>query len=275
MEIFAVNTSISNNPRDVVVNETVLLNYLQYQSKAFNLTAAKAYLEELNTGDKEKLVIDYVRDEVLYREALSMGLDENDDVIKRRLIQKLDYVNRGFTAENAKISGKELEKFFSDNINDYRVEGYITFTHVFFDGRKHGASGALKLALETIEKLNSNNEIFDNASRYGDRFYFHRNYVERTPEFIKNHFGDRMATEVFKLSPSTKNWHGPFVSRYGSHLVMVTKNLPARLPKIDEVKGLVEEDARRVLLDSARKRAIKKLISQYNVQRESSLGEVL
>ncbi len=116
VEVFTSNQAASNNPRDIVVDQPALLNYLQFQSKAFNTEAAKEYLQALNSEDKEQLITDYVRDEVLYREALSLGLEENDKVIKRRLIQKLEYITHGFIGDTENISKAEVKKYFLAHI---------------------------------------------------------------------------------------------------------------------------------------------------------------
>ncbi len=268
VEVLASDQGISNNPHDIVVDQTALANYLQFQSRAFDANAPLAPLQTLSPDDKEQLITDYICDEVLYREALALGLDENDEVIRRRLIQKLDFVNRGLLANTTTISEAELQEYFSAHINDYTVDASITFTHVFLDKRKHGTEEAVLLAEEMCDRLNTNRVPFEEAARYGDRFHFHRNYVDRTPEYVESHFGPDMAARIFNLSSSMNRWSGPFVSPYGAHLVMATRILPSRIPELEEVASLVLEDARRVKLDDARRAALEKLIGRYNIRRE-------
>jgi hypothetical protein len=270
VEALASNRARSNHSLDIVVDQTVLENYLQVQSRDYDPTAKQAPLQALHPEDRERLITDYVSDEVLYREALALGLDENDELIRRRLIQKLDFVTRSFLANTTMISEAELQAYFSAHIDEYGIDPSVTFTHVYFDGRKHGADRAVVLAKETLDQLNSNRVPFEMASRYGDRFHFHRNYVDRTPEYIESHFGLHMAAQVFDLSPSTDRWRGPFVSPYGAHLVMVTRISPNRVPALEEVADLVWEDARRAKIDDAREAAHEKWISRYRIRHDFS-----
>jgi PPIC-type PPIASE domain len=153
------------------------------------------------------------------------------------LIQKLDYVTRGFVSDAGKISEVELEQFFVENKNNYLIDASITFTHVFFDSKKHGSESAMTQAQETLQHLNDKKVPFDKAPSYGDRFLFHRNYVDRTPKFVETHFGGELGKKVFDLPISNQQWHGPLLSNYGVHLVMAIKNQRSRSPELEEVAG--------------------------------------
>jgi hypothetical protein len=271
VEVLASDQAGSNDPRELVVDQTVLENYLQVQSRGVDVAVGQeARLQALPPEDREQLIADYVSDEVLYREALAFGLDENDEVIRRRLIQKLDFVTRSLLANTTGISEAELQEYYAAHRDDYRIDPAVTLTHVFFDARRHGADRALLLAEETLGRLNNKRVPFDLASRYGDRFHFHRNYVDRTPAYVASHFGPPMAAQVFRLAPSATLWRGPFVSPYGAHLVLVTRISPARVPELEEVATLVWEDAQRAKLEDARKAVHEEWISRYRIRRELS-----
>lgn len=259
-------TPDANNSYTIDVSEERLINFLQFRNKSFNAVAAKEQWSRLTGTERETLIADFVRDEVLYREALSLGLEQDDQIIRRRLIQKLDYVSRGFITDAANISEDQLQRYFDDNKSDYRIDASITFTHVFFDASKHANERLNTLAVTTLNDLNANDTPFDYAPRFGDRFLYHRNYVDRTPEFIASHFSEAFSENVFGLSASDGQWHGPYVSRYGSHLVRVTKNMPSRTPELAEVASIVLEDARRINLDERRKEAVDKMIAKYTLR---------
>jgi len=266
VEVFASDQNLSNDPREIVVDQTALTHHLLYQSRASDATQAQATLEALHPDGREQLIADYVTDEVLYREARALGLDENDEVIRRRLIQMLDFATQSSLENMTTTSQAELEEYYSEHASDYKVDPSITFTHVFLDARKHGREGAVLLAKQMQDRLNTNNVPFDQAPRYGDRFLFHRNYVDRTHACIATHFGADMAGQVFRLSPSADRWRGPFVSPYGAHVVLVTSILPSRIPDLEEVADLVREDARRVKLDDARRAVYEKWTSGYTIR---------
>jgi len=108
---------------------------------------------------------------------------------------------------------------------------------------------------------------FSDASQFGDRFYFHRNYVDRTHAFVATHFGEAFSQEVFSLT-ADKNWHGPFTSKYGSHLVLLTKNNVSRVPELNEVAGQVVQDLQRIKTDQLKARALKKMLDKYQVSHQ-------
>ena len=82
--------------KSVVVDRDALLTYMQYRNQAFNEEYFSQQLDSMSKQDRQNLINDLVRDDVLYKEALSMHLEDNDYVIKRRLIQKMEFLTRGF-----------------------------------------------------------------------------------------------------------------------------------------------------------------------------------
>lgn len=269
VETFMPNEGGVDDPYTLDVSKETLIKFLQYQKKSFNAKAAESHWQNLSDAGKESLIADYVRDEVLFREALNLGLEEDDQIIRRRLIQKLDYVTRGFISD-IQISEAELTEYFEANKENYVVDASITFTHVFFDRKKHEETSLTTLAQETLSELNEKQIPFENAPNFGDRFPFHRNYVDRTPQFVTTHFGQSLSEQVFE-TPIEQKWVGPFESEYGLHLVLVSKNLPSRMPELDEVAGIVLEDVRREKLDEARRNAVDKMISKYSVDRDKTV----
>ncbi len=268
-EIFRSDSNEIDSNR-LVVDQDVLVKHLQYKKRAFNQAEAQNYYLSLSKSAREKLIADYIREEVLYREALALGLEEDDQIIRRRLIQKLDYISLGFADDLPEISVQRLAQYFSENHATYLIDSSITFTHVFFDADKHGASNAAGLARTTLDKLNNDHVAFEHAARYGDRFLFHRNYVDSTRALIASHFGKNLADALFGLSNADNTWHGPLISQYGAHLVMIKQIEPARLPELHEVAGIVLQDMRRELSAALRGKKIERLIGRYQVERNFS-----
>ena len=130
-----------------------------------------------------------IREEVLYREALSLNLDQTDYVIKRRMIQKLDFIAEGFAAAIGRPTEAYIQNYYDQNKGDYFVEPWITFTHVFFDRERLGAEKADELAKQKFAELNQQKAPFTDAVKHGSRFLYHTNYVERSADFVASHFG--------------------------------------------------------------------------------------
>ncbi len=84
------------NSKTVVVDKQTLLTFMQYRAKAFNQQSFEARLDALTSEQLQLLIDDYVREESLYREAQAMQLERNDYIIRRRLIQKLEFITKGF-----------------------------------------------------------------------------------------------------------------------------------------------------------------------------------
>lgn len=249
----------------VVVDRDALLTFVQYRTKTFEPSVAAARLDKLSDVDLQLLVDDYVREEVLHREALALGLDSDDYVIRRRLVQKVEFITEGFAEATSEVDEAALRRYFDANKNDYYVEPYVTFTHVFFDIEDRPREQARALADKKLKELNADDVLFSDAPQHGERFLYHVNYVERTPEFVASHFGAEMAKALFALPANDEEWVGPFDSSYGTHLVMITTNEPGREPTLEEIKGRVIEDARRATIRERTKEAIDDIVEAYDV----------
>jgi len=265
-QMFAPERLQSVDEFDISVDNKTLVHYLQLQAKSFSAADAEQKFLLLSEQEKQTLIDDYVRDQVLFREAMALGLDANDEVIRRRLIQKMEYIAQGFYQDIAPIDEASLSEFFAVHREDYQVAASVSFTHVFFDKKKHGAEKAQQLATQSLAELNHKSIAFNGASQFGDRFLFNRNYIERTAEYIRGHFGKGFETLLFTL-PSQTQWQGPFQSDYGFHLLLMKRVTEPRLPNLNEVSGIVLADARRRQQQDLKKQAVDTLIEKYNVSK--------
>ena len=254
------------DPNVITVDQEALLTFIQYRIKAFNPDLAEKKLDSLSDEELQRLIDDYVREEVLHREALALGLDDDDYVIRRRLVQKLEFITEGFAEAGADMDEAAVQRYFDANKADYYVEPYVTFTHVFFQTEDRPREQARTLAEKELQKLNRNGVPFSDAPQHGDRFLYHVNYVERTPDYVGSHFGPAMATALFALEPNEFVWRGPFDSAYGVHLVLLTTNEPGREPELAELEGRVREDARRVRVREETEAAIADVVEAYDVR---------
>lgn len=265
--IFILDSALysDSDEKTIRVDEGVLLNYLQVSQKSFNLNMAKAKFEQMSEQERDDLERRYINDEVLYREAMNLGLDEHDYLIRTRLIQKMDYLILDTSPELKRYSEDGLSKWFSERIESYRIDPSISFTHVFFSTRNESVERARQRAATTLDELNSNKLGPDSAHKYGERFYFHRDYTDRTPEFVEGHFGEEFKNKAFMLNPG--EWSQPMQSEYGFHLLYVMKNKASRLPELEEVADIVLADYERAQRFQIRQNAIDNLKQQYQVVR--------
>ena len=184
------------------------------------------------------LVRQYVREIVLYREALAMGLDKDDGVIRRRLGQKLEFLSRDVTIPPAPES-EVLEAWFVENQARYREPDRYTITQIYLD--PDSREDRIRQDVEAIRgELNSIDSLPDNAARYGDPFLLETYYAERTKSDLASLFGLEFARSVTGLEPG--RWHGPVSSPYGVHLVYVNDHRRAPDPEFADLEDQVRED---------------------------------
>jgi len=190
-------------------------------------------------NELEGLVQMQVREAALYREALSMGLDQDDPVMRRMLVQKLENIARDLVELSLAPTDPELQAYFTANAERYRPPELITFATVFVDPDKRG-DRTLDDAAEMLAELQALDDPMRGIETHGDRFMLQSYYPEKTEERIGSLFGREFARSVFELEPG--RWHGPVLSGYGTHLVFVDERREFPIPDLAEVKERVTQD---------------------------------
>jgi hypothetical protein len=271
-EAVAPTTNRESDPKTIVVTRNALLTFMQYRAKAFEPDFFEGALNDMPEEERTRLIDDYVREEALHREALALGLDRDDYVIRRRLVQKVEFIAQGFAEAAAEMDGDELRDYFETNRQNYYISPSITFTHVFFNNDRHGPEDAQRLATQKLRELEDAAAVFSDATKHGDRFPYLVNYVERAPDYVASHFGDAMMRSLFSLQATDKEWHGPFQSSYGSHIVMVTKNVAGRDPDLEEVRARVMSDAEYEAVRERTEAALTEIVADYDVELDFALA---
>ena len=187
------------------------------------------------TGEElGQLVEDFVREEVLYREALALGLDLADLVVRRRLVQKMEVLA---FADSAPLGDAGVMGYFLAHREDYRLPERVTFAHVFFSAAARGARAA---ADARAARTGLRGAGAADAAGVGDPPVAASPVTAATRRQVGDRFGAQFADAVFALQPGT--WDGPVPSAHGQHLVLVTEHAAARLPELAEVSGRVAAD---------------------------------
>jgi len=264
---FVAGDDAAFDQRVIDVNQDTLLKFVQYRSQSFQPEIAAARFDSMSGDDLERLIDDYVKEEALHREALALGMDQNDYIIKRRLVQSIEFITAGFATAGTELSDDDIASYYETNQQSYVIAPFVTFTHVFFSAESRGPDAALQLAAAKLAELNDRNVPFEDAPRHGDRFLYSLNYVEREPGFIASHFGPQMAEAIFTLEASEQEWRGPFESPYGHHLVLMPRKADARIPELDEVLDTVRYDAERDAINAQKDKAIQAIVDTYEVRR--------
>ena len=208
------------------------------------------------------LVESRVREEILYREALALGLERGDTIIKRRLAQKMEFLADDVSAVRTP-SVEELRAWYSRNSARFADPGRRSFRHLYFSADRRG-DRAQQDATRALVKLGRTPADATALSAIGDAFMFQEHYADRTPEQVAAIFGSHFAEAVRQLPVGT--WQGPIESGLGWHLVLVTSATPGRVPAFDEIEAEIQaawmEDQR----SEARRRAFDVMKARYEVR---------
>ena len=218
----------------------------------------RQWLRPPSEEELQALVEERVREEVLYREALAMGLDRDDSMVRQRLAQKLKFLTEDVALARKPTAG-ELEAYFAANDERYRVPPLLSFSQVFFrlEGREPAAEPKLVLA-----RLRSAPESGDPAI-FGDRSLLESRSSRQTPQEIAAVFGEEFAADLLRLKRG--EWSGPIASGYGLHLVRIEERSEAHLPAFaavaEEVRADWANDQRRQANDAF----IERLLARYEI----------
>ncbi|UCC73270.1 MAG: peptidyl-prolyl cis-trans isomerase [Gemmatimonadota bacterium] len=206
------------------------------------------------------LVEGRVREEVLYRDALAVGLDQNDVVVRRRMVRKMELLSQDL-ATLADPTDQELQAFFQERQEEYRVPPRISFSHVYFNIDRRGPA-AEEDARRALAELRAATPPPQRAPERGDRFMLQHDYARRSPLEVQQLFGVRFAETLFELEPG---WQGPVVSGYGIHLVYVGERVESRIPEYGEVRDRLVNDYNRMRRDRANELLYEGLVGGYDV----------
>ncbi len=213
----------------------------------------------------DNLVADYVREEIYYREARASGLDKDDTIVRRRLVEKMEFLSQEIAS--AEPTDAELEQYFAANRVKYTIPAEAGFTHIYFSTSRRGAA-AFDDARNALSRLNSSAldaaESTKLAATLGDSFMLQSEYPPQTRDQIKDLFGDEFAAKVLDLEPGS--WAGPIQSSYGWHLVRVTEHLPERQPALRDVRNQVAIDYKNQRLQSSSDNYYARLRQRYKVE---------
>ncbi|MGI9240611.1 MAG: peptidyl-prolyl cis-trans isomerase [Verrucomicrobiales bacterium] len=184
------------------------------------------------------LIDSYVKEEILYRQAVTMGLGEDDPITRRRMAQKLEFLTSDLASAVQPAEG-ELEKYLADNEASYRSPDQITLTQVFFnpDERK---DATIEDANAELKKLRAAGEPDPKTLEAGDSTMVKSHFVSSDQAGIARQMGGGFAESVMQLESG--QWHGPVLSGYGVHLVYVFEVKKGTLPEFASVKDKVLEN---------------------------------
>ncbi len=249
------------NPSEAKKPNRILITGAKFEQLAayFAMTRHRAPTESELKG----LIDDYIKEEVYYREALALGLDKDDTVIRRRLRNKMEFLSQA-EAEGSVPAEAELEEYLKANPRKFEIEPSIAFRHVYLSLDKHGTQIGEDAALLLAVLLK---DPGIDPSTLGDGTLIPSELPITGKASIGQVFGLEFANALDKVTPG--RWTGPVKSAFGLHIVRVTEYKAGRIPALGEVRDAVTREwanDKRVAIDEAR---FNKLLKRYDVNIES------
>lgn len=222
-----VNTSETDS-KDIIIDQSDiarLVNTWEMQWKR------KPTIEELTN-----LLQSNIKQEVFYLEALNMNLDHNDEIIKRRLSQKMEFLSNDL-ASMTKPSDDELKEYFDEHVEKYLTPFVYSFYQVPFTLDSSGRD-YFKKAQNVLK--NNQDATLEVMKTKGDRFTFPNEFVKTTSYQLAQQLGSGFS-ELIATVPINA-WVGPIDSGFGTHLVFITEREAPKKPEFESVRREIERD---------------------------------
>lgn len=252
--MFAVYAVVSGRGRDPA---TIVVS--QGQIEAMGATFERTWQRAPTPEDVKGLVDDHVREEVLYREGVAQGLDRDDQLIRRRVRQKVEFLRESLNAI-PEPGDAVLQAYLDAHPMRFARPVTVTFRQVYLGTAPDGGTTQL------IEKLNRLGDS-DAVADLGRVTQLDARMAAAPPGDIERVFGRAFAEALVSIPADA--WHGPLASSYGLHLVRVTERSPARSSALDEVRELVKREWLRDELAAANEKYYEGLRSRYAVRIEN------
>ena len=208
----------------------------------------------------EGLLDGYIREEILFREATKLGLDQSDTIIRRRLAQKMEFLTSDI-ADMEEISDEKLDAYFREQSERYEREPEVGFEHLFFSPEKRDDAAAD--AQELLKRLNAGSITLEAAIEEADRTLLSPQFSTTAVSQIGRQFGGGFSTAIAAVEPG--GWFGPVESSYGLHLVRVTEHDPGGVPPLEAVRDKVVGDYRYDQRTRLNQQMLDELLKKYEV----------
>lgn len=215
--------------------------------------AQKQWGKEPDAAQLHDMLQDYIREEVLYRQALATGMDKDDVIVRRRLAQKMEFLAQ---ADVREPSAEAVMAFYQQHPERYGAPAEVTFKQVYLSQQQHGAALAADAA-QALAQLRNGQAVL------GDNLMLPAEFTAQDQAQVARDFGDAFAAALF-ASP-VGQWSGPLRSPYGMHLVWVSQQAGQRLESFAVVRDKVRADLANQRLREARDAAYQQLLSRYQV----------
>lgn len=204
------------------------------------------------------MIAAYVRDEMLYREGLALGLDRNDPVIRSRVKQKADML--ATDAMTVEPTDADLQAYLDAHRDKFDMPGRITFEQVYFDPDKHrNVERELAEARAALARGQQPESL-------GDRTMLPSSVTLALSSEVDAQFGEGFTASVARLSGA--DWQGPVKSPFGLHLVRIIQREPMMRATLEVARVAITREWNYAQQETKRAGFYRELAKRYQVQVE-------
>ena len=216
------------------------------------------------------LIADYLREELLSREARALELDRDDIIVRRRLAQKMSFLLED-TANLALPTEEELRALYAADRARFDVPAQVSFVTVYFNADERGKR-APEDARAALVQLSAGSPSSDPAA-IGDSSLLPAEMHDVDEQAIAGIFGTDFARTIIKLLPG--DWQGPIESSFGLHLVRVTARRETEPRPFEAVRDSLVEEWRRRAQENAKQAYFAGLLERYDIEATESVRPLI
>lgn len=221
-------------------------------------TYRKQYGQSPDAQMRELLVQGDIDNEILYREGLRLKLDQDDEIVRRRIIQKMQFLAQNLHAP-AEPTETQIVAFYREHAAMYARPPAVSFTHVFFSDEARARQG--------LSQLRASHPL--RAPEIGDPFPDLYDFATTGAEQVRRLFGRSPLSEAVFAVP-VGEWSGPFRSGYGWHLLLVTARSALEQSPLPQVRDTVRSDFLKVVQERQNHADFQQLRSRFTIVRSDS-----
>jgi len=253
-ELFG-NDNTANNKTILITKGQIDLMHTHWQRQLGRLPTET---------ELQGLIDDHIREEILMQEALAMGLDKDDIIIRRRLAQKMEFV-AGDMLTVKEPTSNEIKTYYESHKNELKESGKISFLQIFFSVDKRKPETSESLASNLKYKLNGMDISDLDITKYGDQTMLRSNYPDLQSDRLSSQYGETEIVEQLLNSPLNK-WGGPVSSNYGLHLIYVLNRKPGYIPEFEDVSEKIKRKIIAIRKEKMDKKFMARLREQYTIE---------
>jgi len=257
-----LNGGDTGAPRDIVIPEA--------RVEALAESFARTWLRPPTAEELRGLVDDYIAEEVYYREAIAMGLDRDDTVIRRRLRQKMEFISEDVAAA-VEPTDAELQAYLGQHAEKFVEPPRLTFEQVFLSSERRG--DAVRRDAERLLDQLAAERAPANPQELGDPTLLPPGMEAVGLHEIANTFGTEFATQLEEAP--VDQWSGPVQSGFGLHLVRVGERQAGTMPALADVRPIVTREWQAERRQQTGMALLSELRSKYDVRVEGRYAGLL